>query len=103
MFSTPNTAPVGSPRELLKGGSALNARYRYDEPSTRTRSGRVFMRGQLPSIVYVGGGGGGIAPFSFLVASFGSEGETSGAGVGGAGCESVVCGELGPPVGSGAG
>src|SRR4051812_21898263 len=40
MLSTPNTAPVGSPRELVKGGSAWNARYRYEEPSTRTRSGR---------------------------------------------------------------
>src|SRR6185295_1786980 len=43
MLSTPNTAPVGSPRELVNGGSAKNARYRYDEPSTRTRSGRVLM------------------------------------------------------------
>ena len=36
MLSTPSTAPVGSPRELVSGGSAWNARYRYDEPSMRT-------------------------------------------------------------------
>jgi hypothetical protein len=35
MFSTPSTAPVGSPREVVSGGSAWKARYRYDEPSTR--------------------------------------------------------------------
>jgi hypothetical protein len=35
MLSTPNTAPVGSPRELASGGRAWNARYRYDEPSMR--------------------------------------------------------------------
>jgi hypothetical protein len=28
MLMTPYTAPVGSPRELLSGGSAWNARYR---------------------------------------------------------------------------
>ena len=36
MLITPSTAPVGSPRELLSGGSAWKARYRYEEPSTRT-------------------------------------------------------------------
>jgi hypothetical protein len=35
MLSTPNTAPVGSPFELLSGGSAWKARYKYDEPSTK--------------------------------------------------------------------
>ena len=35
MFSTPYTAPVGSPREFDSGGSAWKARYRYDDPSTR--------------------------------------------------------------------
>src|SRR3954468_14033499 len=91
MFSTPNTAPVGSPRELLKGGNAWKARYRYDEPSTRTRSGREFMRAY--------NGGGGVAPFSF----FDSGAETSGAGAGAAGCESGVCGEFGASVLSEAG
>src|SRR6478735_2537279 len=89
MFSTPNTAPVGSPRELLNGGSAWNARYRYEEPSTRTRSGREV-------IFYFGGGA---APLSF----FFSGAVTSGAGVDDAGAESGVCGELGAPVFSEAG
>ena len=35
MLTTPNTAPVGSPFELLSGGNAWNARYRYEEPSIR--------------------------------------------------------------------
>src|SRR3546814_20152326 len=37
MLTTPNSAPVGSPAALLSGGSAWNARYRYEEPSIRTR------------------------------------------------------------------
>src|SRR5690349_13195151 len=48
MLRTPNTAPVGSPRELVKGGSAWKARYRYDDPSTSTRSGRVFITSAWP-------------------------------------------------------
>ena len=41
MLSTPSTAPVGSPFELVSGGSAWKARYRYDEPSTSTSRGRL--------------------------------------------------------------
>ena len=37
--STPRSAPVGSPFEVRRSGSAWNARYRYDEPSTRTSVG----------------------------------------------------------------
>src|SRR5688500_7094103 len=36
MLMTPSTAPVGSPFAVDSGGSAWKARYRYDEPSTRT-------------------------------------------------------------------
>src|ERR1700722_10791682 len=39
MLSTPSTAPVGSPAALVSGGMAWKARYRYEEPSTRTRVG----------------------------------------------------------------
>src|ERR1700694_1201534 len=44
MLSTPKTAPVGSPFGLFSSGSAWNARYRYDEPST---SNNVFS-GSVP-------------------------------------------------------
>src|SRR5690606_34211910 len=44
MFSTPLTAPVGMPVEVVSGGRAWKARYRYEEPSTRTR-GAWLMRG----------------------------------------------------------
>ena len=44
MFSTPFTAPVGLPVEVVSGGRAWKARYRYEEPSTRTR-GAWLMRG----------------------------------------------------------
>ena len=40
MLSTPSTAPVGSPCELVSGGSAWKARYRYEEPSTRSNFAR---------------------------------------------------------------
>src|SRR5688500_1983611 len=36
MLTTPRTAFVGSPAFVDNGGIAWNARYRYDEPSTRT-------------------------------------------------------------------
>src|SRR5271156_6976982 len=45
MLSTPSTAPVGSPRELDNGGNAWKARYKYDEPSTRSNL-RAGMRGR---------------------------------------------------------
>src|ERR1700712_3470583 len=44
MFSTPLTAPVGRPLEVVSGGSAWKARYRYEEPSTRTRGARLMCR-----------------------------------------------------------
>src|SRR5689334_18702255 len=96
MLSTPNTAPVGSPRELVKGGSAWNARYRYDDPSTRTRSGRVLMgqRGRAASC------------FFFSSSSPGSGATTSGAGEVRPSGESTVWGEFGASVdspGAGAG
>src|SRR5689334_16947282 len=36
MLTTPSTAFVGSPAFVDNGGIAWKARYRYDEPSTRT-------------------------------------------------------------------
>src|SRR5688500_6495630 len=84
MLSTPNTAPVGSPREFENGGSAWNARYRYDEPSTRTRSGRFGMSYFL----------GGDAPFFFALSSGLSGAVTSGAGDAGVSGESTLCGEF---------
>jgi hypothetical protein len=36
MLTTPSTAFVGSPLFVDNGGIAWKARYRYDEPSTRT-------------------------------------------------------------------
>src|SRR6186713_2249536 len=36
MLTTPYIAPVGSPARLVSGGSAWNARNRYEEPSIRT-------------------------------------------------------------------
>src|SRR4051812_9090745 len=33
MLTMPKSAPVGSPKALVRGGSAWNARYRYDDPS----------------------------------------------------------------------
>ena len=33
MFVTPLTAPVGLPSEVVKGGIAWNALYKYDDPS----------------------------------------------------------------------
>jgi hypothetical protein len=44
MFSTPFTAPVGKPLELVSGGRAWKARYRYEEPSTRTRGAWLMSR-----------------------------------------------------------
>jgi hypothetical protein len=58
MLRTPKSAPVGSPRELESGGKALNARYKYEEPSTRTKSAGVLMvdaRVKLPSITNAAG------------------------------------------------
>src|ERR1700691_3806106 len=45
MLSTPSTAPVGSPAALVSGGIAWKARYRYEEPSTRTRVGLALIWG----------------------------------------------------------
>ncbi len=36
-------APVGSPAALVSGGMAWKARYRYEEPSTRTRVGLALI------------------------------------------------------------
>src|SRR3954470_20770382 len=96
MLSTPNTAPVGSPRELVNGGSAKKARYRYDEPSTRTRSGLfIYWGGVAASFFFVlsgavTSGAGGFATglstvsgeFDFSVVSPGSDLGSAGGGVG---------------------
>jgi hypothetical protein len=86
MLSTPNTAPVGSPRELLNGGSAWKARYRYDEPSTRTRSGGCSSTSALAASCF------------FFSSRSAGDGNLSGAGEAWFSGESAVCGEFGDSV-----
>ena len=57
MFVMPYAAPVGCPLELVSDGIAWNARYRYEEPSTRTKRRRVADMGRWPA----GGGAPGSA------------------------------------------
>jgi len=73
MLSTPSTAPVGSPVELVSGGRAWNARYRYDEPSTSTRAGRSATAGSWWGIPEASGAGG-----TGVVASGGTSGGSAG-------------------------
>src|SRR5271154_5458948 len=50
MDMTPRIAPVGSPRDVRRSGSAWNARYEYDEPSTRT-SFDMISTSKIPEII----------------------------------------------------
>src|SRR6266536_5147970 len=50
MAPTPRIAPVGSPREVRRSGSAWKARYRYDEPSTRTNFDMI-LTSKIPELI----------------------------------------------------
>src|SRR5258706_1636506 len=50
MATTPRIAPVGSPRDVRRSGRAWNARYRYDEPSTRTSFGMI-LTSKIPEVI----------------------------------------------------
>src|SRR5258708_38512136 len=50
MATTPRIAPVGSPREVRRSGRAWNARYRYDEPSTRTNFDMI-LTSKIPEVI----------------------------------------------------
>src|SRR5262245_23543689 len=54
MLTTPSTAFVGWPDFVDNGGSAWNARYRYDEPSTST-SGLALILLLVVALCGVGG------------------------------------------------
>src|SRR6478736_3197544 len=49
--STPRSAPVGSPLDVRRSGSAWNARYKYDEPSTRTSVGMLPQTEKIPELI----------------------------------------------------
>src|SRR6476620_709432 len=49
--STPRSAPVGSPLDVRRSGSAWNARYRYDEPSTRMSFAMRQQTHKIPEMI----------------------------------------------------
>src|SRR6476646_5099720 len=49
--STPRSAPVGSPFDERRSGRAWNARYKYDEPSTRTSFAMRSQTHKIPEMI----------------------------------------------------